>query len=130
MQVVFVVKPTMAGFVPGVEPTRSDDDKDDRARIERVLDRVDEVLAGVEVVDIHEQVLAPLVRKLVVEAARRSCRVAAAIADEDADRHLRPCANDPENPDPGKLPRCGRGCLAPRDEWEPGLTSVRATPGR
>jgi hypothetical protein len=74
-----------------VTPTRADDDQDDGAGRERVIDRVGKVLPGADVLHIHEDPIDAHERaEAVGNAAGIGRRIVAAIVDEDVFRRAGP----------------------------------------
>jgi hypothetical protein len=81
-----------------VHPARADDGDQHIAGVERLRQLLIEALAGQQVVDVHEHAIAAEPGgEAVADAARISCNVIAAIADENPGRH--------ELNNPSKYPR-------------------------
>ena len=83
-EVVGVVEPTRPVRAGDVEPVLADQGEQDVARPDRVRDRLDEVVAELDGVDILEDLIRPeAFGEAVVEPACRVRRVLPAVADED-----------------------------------------------
>ena len=91
-EVLRIVEPAATAGVRRAQPPRADDDDQHATRRDGLLDRIDEIDAGVYALDVHEHPLAAEVRRQpVVEPTGVTRRIVAAVADEDAVHRLRVC---------------------------------------
>ena len=84
-EILGFVDPPQARRRARAEPLRSNDHQQHTARSDRSMQDVDKVLAGFDVVDVHEdRALAESCGQRVIEAANVTRAVVAAVADENA----------------------------------------------
>lgn|GEM_PF-3873769 len=84
-EVVGIIEAATPSRIGDRGPFIADDDDQDPARTDRLLDRLDKVEAWLDALDIHEYLLRPeMAHQTVIQASGVTRRIIASITDEDA----------------------------------------------